>query len=562
MEINRNSDNLVSTDEEKEKQKEEEKKCKCITIGIFIAIAVLTVLIGVIIIIVKTKDDDFDYKFTSITTVKIPDGIIYDKHAIYSKTGRILFTYKKENDEKNTYIGVMDENGSNLKQLWGGEWVQYYKSNGVRLMPFDDNKKILTGDYILECEPDIDNCNKSVLLPVIYPDEVVNMEGVYMVWSEIIVSPDEHIGWSTLSSVFEDVNFIGKLVRNENDYTISNVQIISTLGFIEYESEEEGIFKHSSIRGGEIKQFTNGGEALTLAGAGEDALAKSVFQNLVGEENYAITHFPGYEETTIISPDGKLGLTMTTRFSPKTSSEIIGFMPRPLSVYTVSKMNRFVYAYGVQEVRKAREGNIGPALINIEESKKNFDYKGYDLHKEEEWVFNSPLSWHPSSKKAMFTENLKNNNDQKRIRIVKLDNYEPSKILENKKTPDNISYGKNLDFLIKPPTSINGIFKGREGIMIFNRTQLKSRSEYVNYTDDGKTFFNGYEEVEYLNNGNSGRLTSNLIMSGTKSGKMDLTITMNMEGKIIFEEDGKPVSYGYVNYNGKNLTVENSYDKE
>ena len=562
MEINRNSDNLVPTDEEKEKKKEEEKKCKCITIGIFIAIAVLTVLIGVIIIIVKTKDDDSDYKFTSITTVKIPDGIIYDKHAIYSKTGRILFTYKKENDEKNTYIGVMDENGSNLKQLWGGEWVQYYKSNGVRLMPFDDNKKILTGDYILECEPDIDNCIKSVLLPVIYPDEVVNMEGVYMVWSEIIVSPDEHIGWSTLSSVFEDVNFIGKLVRNENDYTISNVQIISTLGFIEYESEEEGIFKHSSIRGGEIKQFTNGGEALTLAGAGEDALAKSVFQNLVGEENYAITHFPGYEETTIISPDGKLGLTMTTRFSPKTSSEIIGFMPRPLSVYTVSKMNRFVYAYGVQEVRKAREGNIGPALINIEESKKNFDYKGYDLHKEEEWVFNSPLSWHPSSKKAMFTENLKNNNDQKRIRIVKLDNYEPSKILENKKTPDNISYGKNLDFLIKPPTSINGIFKGREGIMIFNRTQLKSRSEYVNYTDDGKTFFNGYEEVEYLNNGNSGRLTSNLIMSGTKSGKMDLTITMNMEGKIIFEEDGKPVSYGYVNYNGKNLTVENSYDKE
>ena len=61
---------------------------------------------------------------------------------------------------------------------------------------------------------------------------------------------------------------------------------------------------------------------------------------------------------------------MTTRFSLKTSSYILGYMPRPLSVYTVSSMNRYAYFYGVQEVRKKRKGNIGPALIDIEESKK------------------------------------------------------------------------------------------------------------------------------------------------------------------------------------------------
>ena len=33
-------------------------------------------------------------------------------------------------------------------------------------------------------------------------------------------------------------------------------------------------------------------------------------------------------------------------------------------------MNQFAYFYVVQEVRKSREGNIAPALINIEESKK------------------------------------------------------------------------------------------------------------------------------------------------------------------------------------------------
>ena len=85
------------------------------------------------------------------------------------------------------------------------------------------------------------------------------MEGVYFVWSEIIVSPDEHIGWSTLSSVFEDVNFLGQLVKNEENYTITNIQIISTLGFIQYEYEKEGILKDIPLRGGEIKKLTNGG---------------------------------------------------------------------------------------------------------------------------------------------------------------------------------------------------------------------------------------------------------------------------------------------------------------
>ena len=147
-------------------------------------------------------------------------------------------------------------------------------------MPFDDNKKILTGDYILEYFPNIDNCTNSTLYGVIYPKEAVEMEGVYFVWSEIIVSSDEYIAWSTLSFVYDSVNFLGKLVKGEDNYTITNVQIISTLAFIEYEDEDKGIFKDGVIRGGELKQITNGGEAITSVrvGASNYTLAKSVFQ--------------------------------------------------------------------------------------------------------------------------------------------------------------------------------------------------------------------------------------------------------------------------------------------
>ena len=503
----------------------------------------------------EDKDLEPDYKFTSIETVKLPEGIKYKGHAIYSKTGHIIFLYKMENDANTTYIGVMDEDGSNLKKIWSGVWKNYYgnKANGMRLMPFDDNKKILTGDYVLECYPSIDDCQKSELLPVIYPPEALNLEGMYFIWSEIVVSPDEHIAWSTLSMIHDNVNFVGKLVKKETNYIISDVQIISTLGFIEYEDKEKGILKHDIIRGGEIKQFINGGEALTLVGSGDVALAKSVFQNLVGYENYPLTQFPGYEETTIVSPDGKLGLVMTTRFSPKTSSEILGYMPRPLCFYTLRAMNRFAYFYGVQEVRKNRPGNIGPALINIEESKSNPSYMGYDLHTEG-WAFKSPLSWSPDSKKGMFSETLQDgNNNKHRIRIVKLDNYKPSSILEGKKTPDNIPYAKSLDSLKElKAEDINGYFNGKSsGIMVFNKTKSFSQSEYKNYSDDGKTFYNGFEKYEAINQ-TTGKLTSKVVMSGEKQGEMNLTITMNCQGNIVEKQ-------GYVNYNGKTINIDDCY---
>ncbi len=65
----------------------------------------------------KDKDNENEnepsYKFTSIKTVNLPDGIKYEAHAIYSKTGRIILSYKNESTEIEdiTYIGVMDEDG-------------------------------------------------------------------------------------------------------------------------------------------------------------------------------------------------------------------------------------------------------------------------------------------------------------------------------------------------------------------------------------------------------------------------------------------------------------------
>lgn len=42
-------------------------------------------------------------------------------------------------------------------------------------------------------------------------------------------------------------------------------------------------------------------------------------------------------------------------------------------------------------------------------------------------------------------------------------------------------------------------------------------------------------------------------MTGAKKGKMDLMITMYLNGEVIYENEGEKVSFGYVEYDGTKL---------
>jgi hypothetical protein len=68
------------------------------------------------------------------------------------------------------------------------------KDNGIRLMVFADNRRMFLSDFIIECAPGIDHCEKSAVLPVEHPPEVARGEHISQRWSEIIVAPDETLG--------------------------------------------------------------------------------------------------------------------------------------------------------------------------------------------------------------------------------------------------------------------------------------------------------------------------------------------------------------------------------
>lgn len=576
-----------------------------------VAIIKITLLIIFSIIIATTitlafiflPDDEY-YPY-SINTINFPNNVKEISYAHYTASGNIVFQYKNNIDNQ-YYVGVINDDGTNLRNIYNGEIKPFYNNtNGVRLMPFQDNKRILFGDGIIECEPSIDEVTdpskQTKIIPIEYPEELVKMEGVFFIWSEIIISPDNvHMGWSTLSTIGsivcisrlerQEINprdknslssFIdiskNKNVANDVKYVMKNVQVINDFTYTKEDPDHPGFISVPKyIHGGEIKQFTWDCQKVSFVGSTLRGIARSVLQNLEDDEVHSITHEAGYDETTIISPDGQFGIVMTSRFSPKTSCQILGLIPRPYSALGLMSMSPLAYMYSITGVRLTRKGNIGPALIRISESMKDNDYDrkyhGYDLHDVSgNYAFVSPMSWHPSSTRAIWTENEKNDLTKTRIRRVVLHDsqFKPQKQIKcEKETTDNVPYALKLSDLknLSIPwvsgkiASPLGVDKG--GYIEYIYGQENVTLKYLNYTDDGITFFDGDEG--YISDGQISSYRGKLAMFRLKNNEKE--VVGDMDFNVAFSgfyntlKLVRDKSYGYSKYNGIIATVDDMED--
>ena len=350
--------------------------------------------------------------------------------------------------------------------------------------------------------------------------------------------------------------FLGKFSRTENSYEIIESKIISTINFID--PTNETILIPQTPRGGEVKQFIGGGNALSLVGTVPDEFVKSVYQSLKTEEMYTFSHEIGYDETSILSPDEKLGITMSTRFSPQTSMGILGLMKRPYCSLSLSKVVENVYIYAVTNVRKYRKGNVGPVLFEKEKSMKDPNYHGIDLHdKENKFVFCSPISWHPSNLKALWPE-VERGTSNRRLRKLEISNYTPSTYPKLENTTDNVPYALDMSEIdkINFDKETNGIIEGKHSGHIeyynsgFSQTVQVVKLTYVNYSDDGKKFYNG-EEIYDVDRTSRTKYSSNIILSGSESGQNNFTITFDTNSDLVKDE-----TEGYATYGGKTIKAE------
>ncbi len=494
--------------------------------------------------------------------------------ATYLCNGQVMIMYKLEGDPETrdfTRIATLEDDGSNFREIFAGEIKVVKSSNGMRLMPLRDNKRVLMGDYMLECEPDIRECASVKIVPIVYPWGIVNRDDIWCHWSEIIASPDgAHICWTMLYKRMSCDVIVGRLKRGENEYIIEKTQVISSMQNFVPDPANEGCVRPVPMRGGEVKQFVYGGTAISQVGAGEmSALPESTVQKLDSDECVQITRQPGYEETTMFSPDEKLGLVMSTRASKRTNLAILGLLPRPFASHVLSMIYNNIYMYCIAGSRFFRKGNVGPVLIDIEKSMKQDGYMGATLNDpDEEWVYHSPMSWHPHGNRAMWMER-KRTGGEPRARIVILKDRPPQPDVPAKDTPDDIPYAVESPELLANNGLRGGRIIGRHSGECEIKSEWRSegglsgesRIEFSDFSDDGSGCYTGFESVSQSANGEV-RYVANLVLAGERAGKMDMKLVFRSGSyarppRICFDPDetGAPASRGYAEYNGQRIDM-------
>lgn len=527
----------------------------------------IAALVGTSQVSAETEHRSSEVGRVEISTVPFDDKLDL-RSATYTPSGKILVSYaKSENDDPRLVsLATMDDDGRNMRPFFSQAIPERPKDNGIRFMVFPDNRRIFLGDFVIECAPSIDKCDKSHLIPVAYPREVADGDLIGHRWSEMIVAPDNrHIAWTTLLSNYAAVVFTGELRRESAQYVIDKPAIVSTIEpFTKDPAHPDGVLP-APVRGGEVKQFVKGGKAISLVGAIRHDTPDSVVQHLEDGKLEAITDTPGYNETTIFSPDERLGITMTTRFSPASDPAVLGLVPRPYPASLNMGLSMFAYTYGVTGVRGMRPGNVGPALIDIRESKATPGYLGTDLNKDPNWVFRSPMSWHPGSTKALWIEG-KRGSEARRIRMVRLPDYKPGRAIASGQTPQVMPYAFR-DLSVVPGLAAKSrdidvkVYGRVSGYIAYRRTPSLIEKTYANFSDDGKSTWSGRETLQLNLRGNSS-YEAKVRLEGGSSGSMDLKLTFGPLGgklpaQIIFAPDatGKPQSFGYAEYAGKRLDV-------
>ena len=502
--------------------------------------------------------------------------------ATYSASGKVFLLYRTDDDptgEDFYRAAVVGDDGRGFREIFAGRIPQSATANGIRHMPFADNRRILLGDYVLEATPDLDSCETAELVSVEYPWGLAADPRVSHHWSEIIVSPDDaRIAWTVLRKDFTAFAAIGDLRRTPRGYVIDEPTIISSGDTFEADAEREGFSRVHPALGGEVKQFVRGGTAISSVGDGGRILTDSVVQDLTARSVVPLTRAPGYDETTIFSPDEKLGIVMSTRASAATDLAILGLLPRPYSSLVGRDLAWAAYVYAVGGVREFRPGNVGPVLVDIERSSTDPSYPGVALNNEDDsWVYVSPMSWHPRGTRVMWLEMLRGSGDDHerslRIRVAHLVDHVPSATVPVAVQIPPVPYGvTGTDaerWLADPPGEVRSTrVAGRHsGHVEYEREPAAhlgapSRTElrFVGFSDDGRTLYNGFERtVASMVDGTV--YEADLVLTGDESGEMQLRLSWSglADGaRLRFEPDdaGRPQSSGHARYGDRLMRVE------
>ena len=545
-----------------EKKKYDRKKINIAIIVIIIVIILNSIpLTTILLFLTKPGDNDTTKLKYEISTVNFDPEIIYSG-SHYNYQGYLLLVYQKKSSN-NYFVGIADDKGKLIKEVYEIKEGEVDKTYIHRASSFSDGKRVLIGGKILQCTNELKDCDDAKLYDVQFPEQLNNLPNLWFLFTEPIINyGGKYIFWSTFDKSLNILNFVGELKFTGEKYIIENTKGLTNYFYDLYDKEKGTYTLPKILRFGPIKQVLEGGKALSIGGFLNYGLRKGIYQSLSEDKIRQLTYFEGYDETTAISPDSKLACVMTTRFSDKTSFEIVGLMPTPYSILASYLISIDILNFSIFNLRTNTKikGNIGPALVELSKVESDKTYKGENLKTSGLWNFNGFISWSPDGTKIMFDEVARNST--RRCQIVRLKNYKPSEIKFEDNFNPNIPYARTIEETINLhldyPININ--VPGKYGKLQISHEEKKVELTYDNFSEDNEIFYNGKYIYEKVNeNGVTNSVyTVNIKSEGKKKGNCEFRLWFDDKSMLSFEQytDGKNKSYGSCNYEGKVINVD------
>lgn len=499
------------------------------------------------------------FERVKIDKIKLPDEIVDASQPAYTHDGKhLLFFGNATTDHGDLWI--VGEDGSNPRNLTSGidgkpaiPGPLEFEQPGL-IQPFADGKRVFFGPYgdpkILECAPSVVKCQTRQIFDVdltgarpagpIMPGGAVSgvtLHGAFGARPQ--VSPDgKYVMFADIRFDSIEVMILAKLERQDDKYATSDGRVLNPAGPTSPTDQNTKAWSDSSALF-ESKTFVDGGRAVTYVQVGGEAGGNpDIWKvDLKTGKRTRITSNPDWQEDHGNSPDGTRDV-ISIDSSNAHFLDYLSLMPyrsffnaweiAPVAQISVGGAFRRVCAPFSPRLNPASGDQGGKLIGQILQP-----YKGGDIRPSGN--YQGPGMWKPDGTAvALSTQSFTNLGGAPYLEIARFPARKPTKPLPivssapGSWAPTHADYhgalGANLD------VTLPGLHSGTVTIHYAQNflTAVDNTATYENYSDDGKTFINGTDQVKRTGSsslGGSTQVISHLVMSGAHTGSLDRDIT-------------------------------------
>ncbi|MBX3026155.1 hypothetical protein KF840_14700 [bacterium] len=506
--------------------------------------------------------------------IPMPAGV-NPQQASWDESGEhLVFNFTSPSTVGNQ-LGMIRPDGSDFRCLTcatglitGNLKVAQRFRDGQRLLVAGNNNPNPKWN-VLECTPSVLDCQSAVMLPIKLPPNPDPTVGILQYRVPHVTFDDQWFIWSEvrLRGPGGNVVGMGRLVRQADRYDLADPRVIAPPVSSLALGVDSDVWRNFTQPFEAKEAVMRGGLDWVVAGTPEAGHYDNFALDLGSGAVRRMTHYPDHNEGINFSADEQWTVVSSARTDNRVG--FLGLLPRPPYVDWIAFSLHFVAIAGAPSDGLSPGGNpnerdcyLDPWMVD--RWFERGDYIGQRLLKPaDEWQSAAGgFEWSPDGTRLSITElqwrrvTPLNTPLPGRLRVFTLTNRDPippAAVVPIVDTPEPTWAIRYQDYVVPNTfgvTVIPGKASGTATITNDFASTLSgsARVDYLDYSDDGASVLNGFEEIRIpVLVSNGAEYSVNLALSGAHHGTMqgdlfyDFVANANT-GEVVTTLDGRTLS--------------------